>query len=80
MKEPDLKRKIVEILSRELVVAPGEVVSTARLREDLGVDSLDVVELTVAFEEEFGIEIPDDAAARVATVGDIEEFMEKELK
>lgn len=80
MKEPDLKRKIVEILSRELVVAPGEVVSTARLREDLGADSLDVVELTVAFEEEFGIEIPDDAAARVVTVGDIEEFLERELK
>lgn len=57
MKEPDLKRKIVEILSRELAVAPGEVVSAARLREDLGADSLDVVELTVAFEEEFGIEI-----------------------
>lgn len=80
MKEPDLKRKIVEILSRELVVVPGEVVSTARLREDLGADSLDVVELTVAFEEEFGIEIPDDAAARVATVGDIEDFIERELK
>ena len=57
-----------------------EVLSAAKFIEDLGADSLDTVELVMAFEEEFGCEIPDDAAETILTVGDAVKFLEKNAK
>ena len=62
----DIKEVVVEQLS----VSADEVKDDAKFVEDLGADSLDVVELVMAFEEEFGIEIPDDAAETIQTFGD----------
>jgi acyl carrier protein len=54
-----------------------KIVVGANFMEDLGADSLDTVELVMAFEEEFGVEIPDDAAETIVTVGDAIKFLEK---
>ncbi len=54
--------------------------NTLVLNDDLGADSLDTVELVMAFEEEFGCEIPDDAAETILTVGDATKFLEKNAK
>ncbi|MFH0926748.1 MAG: acyl carrier protein [bacterium] len=64
------EEKIKEIIVEQLGVEEGEVTSEASFIEDLGADSLDTVELVMAFEEEFDIEIPDDDAEKIITVGD----------
>ena len=63
-----------------LGVEPEKVVDNASFIDDLGADSLDTVELVMAFEEEFGCEIPDDAAETILTVGDATKFLEKNAK
>lgn len=62
--------KITEIIVEQLGVKPEEVVPEASFVDDLGADSLDTVELVMALEEEFGIEIPDEDAEKIQTVGD----------
>jgi acyl carrier protein len=62
--------KVKEIIINELGVEPEKVTLEASFVEDLGADSLDTVELVMAFEEEFGIEIPDEDAESLQTVGD----------
>ena len=62
--------KVKEIIINELGVEPEKVTPEASFVEDLGADSLDTVELVMAFEEEFGIEIPDEDAEGLQTVGD----------
>jgi acyl carrier protein len=62
--------KVKEIISKQLGVAQSEVTTEASFVEDLGADSLDTVELVMAFEEEFGIEIPDEDAEKITTVKD----------
>ncbi len=62
--------KVKEIIINELGVEPEKVTPEASFVEDLGADSLDTVELVMAFEEEFGIEIPDEDAEKLQTVGD----------
>jgi acyl carrier protein len=62
--------KVKEIIINELGVDPDKVTPEASFVEDLGADSLDTVELVMAFEEEFGIEIPDEDAEGLQTVGD----------
>jgi acyl carrier protein len=62
--------KVREIIINELGVEPEKVTLEASFVEDLGADSLDTVELVMAFEEEFGIEIPDEDAEKLQTVGD----------
>jgi acyl carrier protein len=62
--------KVKEIIINELGVEPEKVTPEASFVEDLGADSLDTVELVMAFEEEFGIEIPDEDAENLQTVGD----------
>ncbi len=69
--------KVKEIVADELSVDPGIVTPQARFVEDLGADSLDVVELVMRFEEEFEIEIPDEDAEKIATVGDAVNYIEK---
>jgi acyl carrier protein len=66
----DLESKIKSIISEQLGGAEGEIQGTARFVEDLGADSLDIVELVMAMEEGFDVEIPDDEAENIKTVRD----------
>ena len=65
-----VQEKITEIIVEQLGVKPEEVVPEASFVDDLGADSLDTVELVMAFEEEFGADIPDEDAEKLQTVGD----------
>ena len=69
MSEPT-EARVREIIVNELGVEPEKVTDGASFVEDLGADSLDTVELVMAFEEEFGIDIPDEDAEKMRTVGD----------
>jgi acyl carrier protein len=60
--------KVVEIVCNQLAIDKGEVTAESSFVEDLGADSLDTVELVMAFEEEFGLEIPDDEAENITTI------------
>ncbi len=68
----DIKEVVVEQLS----VSPDEIKDDAKFVEDLGADSLDVVELVMALEEKFDIEIPDDEAEKIQTVKDVVAYIE----
>jgi len=72
-----VEERVKEIIVEQLGVEEDEVLPAAKFIEDLGADSLDTVELVMAFEEEFGVEIPDDAAETILTVGDAVRFLEK---
>jgi len=69
--------KVREIIINELGVEPEKVTAEASFVEDLGADSLDTVELVMAFEEEFGIEIPDEDAESLQTVGDAIRYLKE---
>ena len=73
----DIADRVRKIVVEHLNVDPEKVVDKASFIDDLGADSLDQVELVMAFEEEFGCEIPDDAAEHILTVGDAVKFLEK---
>ncbi len=73
----DVGERVKKIVVEHLNVDADKVTEGASFIEDLGADSLDTVELVMAFEEEFGIEIPDDAAESIVTVGDAVKFIEK---
>ena len=70
-----LEEKVKKIIVDQLGVDAAEVTSEASFIEDLGADSLDTVELVMALEEEFGIEIPDEEAEKIATVKDAIEYI-----
>ena len=67
--------KVKSIIVEQLGVDEEEVTPDASFVDDLGADSLDTVELVMAFEEEFGVEIPDDAAEKITTVKDAIEYI-----
>ena len=69
--------KITEIIVEQLGVKAEEVTPEASFVDDLGADSLDTVELVMALEEEFGIEIPDEDAEKIQTVGDAIKYIEE---
>ena len=73
----DTAERVKKIVVEHLNVDAEKVTEGASFIEDLGADSLDTVELVMAFEEEFGIEIPDDAAESIVTVGDAVKFIDK---
>jgi acyl carrier protein len=73
---PDVATKVVLIISGHLGIDPGAAVPEAALVDDLGADSLDTVELVIAFEEAFGINIPDADVARIETVRDAIEYVQ----
>jgi acyl carrier protein len=75
----DVFERVKAIVVKHLEANPEKVVDKASFIDDLGADSLDNVELVMAFEEEFGIEIPDDAAEHIQTVGDAVKFIESKL-
>lgn len=71
--------KVRTVTSEHLGVKPEQVIVTAKFRDDLGADSLDMIELAMAFEEEFGIEISDASALSVGTVGDAVELIDSKI-
>ena len=75
-----MKEKIVEIIANQLGIDRGDVTPEASVVDDLGADSLDVVELIMALEEEFNLEIPDEEAEKIKSVKDIFNHMESALK
>ncbi|HSV97041.1 MAG: acyl carrier protein [Spirochaetota bacterium] len=72
--------KIRKIIVDQLGVDESEVTEDASFVDDLGADSLDTVELVMALEEEFGIEIPDEDAEKIITVGDAVKYIDSKLK
>ena len=72
----DTAERVKKIVVEHLGVEAGKVNEAASFIDDLGADSLDIVELVMAFEEEFNVEIPDDAAEKIATVKDAIDFID----
>ncbi len=72
----DISSRVKAIVVEHLGVDDSKVVDSASFIDDLGADSLDTVELVMAFEEEFEVEIPDDAAEKIQTVKDAVDFLE----
>lgn len=77
--DPKVKERVKEIIVDQLGVDANEVTDEASFIDDLGADSLDTVELIMAFEEEFDIEIPDEEAEKLTTVGKALEYLDKKL-
>jgi acyl carrier protein len=73
----DTLDRVKKVTVEELGVKEEEVVESASFQEDLGADSLDVVELVMAFEDEFGIDIPDEEVGEIKTVGDAVTYIDK---
>ncbi|MCH8272276.1 MAG: acyl carrier protein [Candidatus Marinimicrobia bacterium] len=67
--------KIKQIISKELEIDEAEVVDSASLVDDLGADSLSVMELMIAFDDEFGVEVPEEDYEKLLTVGDIVNYI-----
>lgn len=75
----DIDAKVKEIIAEELGVDDAEVVEGASYIDDLGADSLDTVELVMKFEEEFDIDIPDEDAGKLKTVGESIKYLKEKL-
>ncbi len=75
----DSKQKVIDLIVDQLGVDADNVTPEAHFIDDLGADSLDTVELVMAFEEEFDLEIPDEDAEKLETVGNAIEYLNKRL-
>jgi acyl carrier protein len=80
MSDKPIEQRVKDIIVEQLGVKPEQVVPTAKFIEDLGADSLDTVELVMALEEEFGIEVPDEQAEKLQSVGDVIKYIEESQK
>ena len=80
MSSEEIFEKIKNIIIEQLQVSETAVTEEASFIDDLGADSLDLVELIMALEEEFGIEIPDTDAEKVVTVGDVVNYIKENVK
>ena len=80
MAEKSIEEKVKDIIVEQLGVNPEQVTPQASFIEDLGADSLDIVELVMAFEEEFSVEVPDEDAEKLQTVGDVIKYIEERAK
>lgn len=78
--EKSIDQRIKDIIVEQLGVNADQVTPEAKFIEDLGADSLDTVELVMALEEEFGLEIPDEEAEKLQTVGDVIKYVEEQQK
>ena len=72
-----IEEKVRDIIVTELGASPDKVVPEAKFVEDLGADSLDTVELVMAFEEEFGIEVPEEETDKLLSVGAVVSYIER---
>lgn len=72
-----IEQKVKDIVVEQLNVTPDQVKVESKFIDDLGADSLDTVELVMAFEEEFGIEVPDEEAEKLTAVSDVIAYIEK---
>lgn len=77
---PEIAERVKKIVVEHLAVDEAEVLESATFSDDLGGDSLDAVELLMAFEEEFGVEIPDDEAMKIETVKDAIDYLRRATK
>lgn len=75
----DLEKKLIDLVMEQLGRTKDEVIPTASFINDLGADSLDIVELVMAMEEEFDIEIPDDDAEKIQRVSDAISYLKEKL-
>ena len=80
MADKPIDQRVKDIIVEQLGVKPEQVTPEAKFIEDLGADSLDTVELVMALEEEFGIEVPDDQAEKLQSVGDVIKHIEESQK
>jgi acyl carrier protein len=80
MADKSIEEKVRDIIVEQLGVTPEQVTPQARFIEDLGADSLDTVELVMAFEEEFSVEVPDEDAEKLQSVGDVITYIENKQK
>ena len=80
MSDKPIDQRVKDIIVEQLGVKPDQVVPAAKFIEDLGADSLDTVELVMALEEEFGIEVPDEQAEKLQSVGDVLKYVEEAQK
>lgn len=78
MKENELQDKIIKMIASKLSKKVEEVTLQSNLVDDLGADSLDIVELLMMLEDEYGITIPDQDAMKLSTIGDIVTFMQNQ--
>ena len=76
----NISERVKGIIAKHLGIDRNKVTEDDNFIDDLGADSLDTVELTMSFEDEFGCEIPDEAAESMFTVGDVIKFLEKNAK
>lgn len=72
----DIETKVKEIIAEQLSVPAEKIIPEAKFIDDLGADSLDLVELVMAFEEEFGIEVPDEDSEKLVTVQDAIQYIQ----
>lgn len=79
MSQPEIFERVKKIVAEQLEVEPGKVTPEANFANDLGADSLDTVELVMALEEEFDIEIPDEAAEQIATVQAVVDYISNKV-
>lgn len=77
MADKSIEDRVKDIIVEQIGVNPEQVTPTASFIDDLGADSLDTVELVMAFEEEFGVEVPDEDAEKLQTVGDVVKYIEE---
>lgn len=75
----DIQAKVKEIIMDKLGVEESQITPEASFINDLGADSLDIVELVMAFESAFGITIPDEDSEKIQTVGDVYKYLEEKL-
>jgi acyl carrier protein len=80
MADKPIDQRVKDIIVEQLGVKPDQVTPEAKFIEDLGADSLDTVELVMALEEEFGIEVPDEQAEKLQSVGDVIKYIEDSQK
>ncbi|MDD2676294.1 MAG: acyl carrier protein [Methylacidiphilaceae bacterium] len=75
-----IEERVKEMIVEQLGVNPEQVTPKAKFIEDLGADSLDTVELVMAFEEEFNVEVPDEEAEKLQRVGDVVRYIEEHVE
>lgn len=77
MSEKSIEERVTDIIVKQLGVTPEQVNPDAKFIEDLGADSLDTAELVMAFEDEFDVQVPDEEAEKLLSVGDVTRFIEE---